>query len=164
MNVMSLPAIVQKNSLILILGTMPGENAVELQQYYANKGNQFWKILSTVFDAPFPVNYADRLNLLLKHRIALWEVLHSCERQGSSDQKIRNEKPNDIESFIKEYPSIRYIFFESKAAESFYKKYLPYIDGLTYGQLPSPSGANARISFDVKVRAWMVLKDISEIS
>jgi len=91
--------IIEKSSRILILGTMPGEQSIAKQQYYGNPSNQFWKILFTIFNEDFSLSYEDRKALLSKHKIALWNVLASCQRQGSSDAKIIEEVPNDLDKF-----------------------------------------------------------------
>jgi hypoxanthine-DNA glycosylase len=149
--------LVDDNSVILILGTMPGEKSIALQQYYGNRGNHFWKILFSVFRQPFDTEYAVRKKLLATHRIALWNVLAACERPGSADHKITNEVVNDFASFHAQYPGIKYVFFESKSAQQFYAKYVCAQPGIIYDTLPSTSGLNAGISFEQKLQAWMKL-------
>src|SRR5688500_9404170 len=90
-----------QDSEILILGTMPGERSLKLQQYYGHAGNQFWKIMFALFEEPFTTNYELRTILLLKNKIALWDVLSYCEGKGSSDTNIEKEIPNDFPSFYK---------------------------------------------------------------
>lgn len=106
------PPLVNQNSKILILGTMPGEKSLELQEYYGNKGNRFWKLLFTLFNRPLPKEYIEKKQLLEENNIALWDVLAYCERTGSLDSNIKNEKANDFESFYKQYPNIKHVFFE----------------------------------------------------
>jgi G:T/U-mismatch repair DNA glycosylase len=125
-----LPAFIDHNRVVLIVGTMPGEKSIALQQYYGNRGNHFWKI-------------------------ALWNVLASCERNGSQDNAITNELPNDFESLHDQYPDISHVFFESKAAEKFFNKYLERRDGIIYAALPSTSGLNAGMKYDDKLAEWM---------
>ncbi|MEZ0006543.1 hypoxanthine-DNA glycosylase [Flavobacterium sp. 28YEA47A] len=151
------PPLVNQNSKILILGTMPGEKSLELQEYYGNKGNSFWKLLFTLFDQPLPKEYAEKKQLLKENDIALWDVLAYCERTGSLDSNIKNEKANDFESFYKQYPNIRHIFFSSKNASNFYDKYVGRKKDLQYSILPSPSGANASKSFLQKLEEWEAL-------
>lgn len=151
------PPLVNQNSKILILGTMPGEKSLELQEYYGNKGNSFWKLLFTLFDQPLPKEYAEKKQLLKENDIALWDVLAYCERTGSLDSNIKNEKANDFESFYKQYPNIRHVFFSSKNASNFYDKYVGRKKDLQYSILPSPSGANASKSFLQKLEEWEAL-------
>ncbi len=151
------PPIVAENSRILILGTMPGERSLQLQQYYGHSGNHFWKILFELFDEPFTKDYEKREDLLLRHRIALWDVLSHCECEGSADSNIRNEVVNDFAEFYRMYPDIRTVFFDSTHAEKFYLKHVGQTPGITYHRLPSPSGANAWKSYAQKVEEWKAI-------
>ena len=148
------PPLVNQNSKILILGTMPGEKSLELQEYYGNKGNSFWKLLFTLFNRPLPKDYIEKKQLLEENNIALWDVLAYCERTGSLDSNIKNEKANDFQSFYKQYPNIKHVFFSSKNASNFYDKYVGRKKDLQYSILPSPSGANASKSFLQKLEEW----------
>lgn len=148
------PPIADKNSEILILGTMPGEKSLELQQYYGNRGNQFWKILFEILGEAFSSDYNDRVALLPKYRIALWDVLQYCEREGSLDSAIKNEMANDFEAFYAEHPQIKHVFFSSKNAAAYYDKYVGRKEGLVYDVLPSPSGANASMRPAQKLQVW----------
>jgi hypoxanthine-DNA glycosylase len=159
-----LPPLINANSTVLVLGTMPGERSIALQQYYANKGNRFWKILFTVFKEPFSHDYEDRKNLLHRHGIALWNVLQSCEREGSSDSAILNEKPNNLDALHTEYPNIRHVFFESKGAEAYFIKYNKKRAFVSYAVLPSTSGLNARLSFQEKLEQWAALANMAQKS
>ena len=133
---------------------MPGEKSLELQQYYGNRGNQFWKLMFTILDSPFTLDYKERLDLLVRHDIALWDVLSYCEREGSLDSNIKNETANDFESFYLIYPLIKHVFFSSKNAAAYYDKYVGRKAGITFEVLPSPSGANASKSFMEKLDEW----------
>ncbi|AXG74596.1 DNA-deoxyinosine glycosylase [Flavobacterium arcticum] len=146
--------IIYPDSSIIILGTMPGEKSLELQQYYGNRGNQFWKLLYTIFNQPFTTDYEKRKGLLKNYGIALWDVLQYCEREGSLDSKIKNEQPNDFNTFYKEFPNIKNVLFSSKNAAKYYNKYMTYEGGVSYDVLPSPSGANASMSFLQKLDIW----------
>jgi len=146
--------LVNSTSKILILGTMPGEKSLELQQYYGNRGNHFWKLMFEVLNEPFTLDYNERINLLLKHNIALWDVLEYCEREGSLDSNIKNEVPNDFNKFYKNYPHIKHVYFSSKNAEKYYDKYVVRRRDIIYNVLPSPSGANATKSFKAKLEEW----------
>jgi len=150
-----LPAIIDYDRVVLIVGTMPGEKSIALQQYYGNRGNHFWKILFTIFNEPFSKEYDDKLQLLKNHKIALWNVLASCERNGSQDNAITNELPNDFETLHDQYPNISHIFFESKAAEKFFNKYCKRHEDIAYATLPSTSGLNAGMKYDDKLAEWM---------
>lgn len=146
--------IIFPDSEILILGTMPGEKSLELQQYYGNRGNQFWKLLFTLLEEPFSLDYAIRIALLKKYKIALWDVLQYCEREGSLDSNIKNEQFNDFITFYNENNQIKHILFSSKKAAVYYDKYKNREDVLSYDILPSPSGANATKTFAEKLEIW----------
>jgi TDG/mug DNA glycosylase family protein len=152
--------IVNENCRILILGTMPSEESIRKQERYGHKSNQFWKIIFTLFKKPLPDNYEGKNALLIENNIAIWDVLESCEGKGSLDSSIKNEKPNDFKEFFKKYPRIEYVFFTSKKAEQFYRKYVGFDEKRQFLTLPSPSPANARMSLDEKIKEWKALKDI----
>lgn len=147
-------------SIILLLGTMPGDESLRKKQYYGNKNNHFWKIMYTLFDIPISENYEERKKFLLDKKIALWDVLQSCEGQGSLDSNIRNEQANDFERFYNKYPKIEHIIFTSQKAEYFYRKHVGFAPGKKFLTLPSPSPANARLTFSQKLEKWRVLQDI----
>jgi len=146
--------VADENSVILILGTMPGEKSLQLQEYYGNRGNQFWRIMFTVFNEPLSYEYAEKLDLLKKNNIALWDVLQYCEREGSLDSNIKNEVANDFEKFYAQHPNITKVFFSSKNAAAYYDKYVGRKAHLTYATLPSPSGANASMPYGRKLEIW----------
>ena len=89
---------IDNNSKILILGSMPGVKSLEEQHYYAHPQNRFWKVIGAVFNESklYEFDYDLKLQTLLKNNIALWDTIKSCQRYGSLDSNIQNEKPNDI--------------------------------------------------------------------
>jgi hypoxanthine-DNA glycosylase len=142
------------NSKILILGTMPGEKSLELQEYYGNKGNQFWKLLFALLGKPLSHDYSEKMQLLKEHHIAVWDVLEYCEREGSLDSKIKNEVPNRFDELYAQFPNIKYVFFSSKNASVYYDRYVGRKESIIYDILPSPSGANATMPFSEKLELW----------
>jgi len=148
------PPIVDENCQILLLGTMPGDRSLSLQQYYGHAGNHFWKLIYTLFNVPLDSDYEARKQFLLTHHIALWDVLESCTCEGSLDSNIKNEVVNDFSEFYKQYPAITHVFFDSKKAEQFYLKYVKQNESKIYHLLPSPSRANASKTFEQKLAAW----------
>jgi len=148
------PPIVNQESKILLLGTMPGDRSLQLQQYYGHAGNHFWKLIYTLFDQPLDPGYGNRKQFLLDHHIALWDVLESCTCEGSLDSNIRNEAVNDFAEFYSTYPAISHVFFDSKKAEEFYLRHVKKSEDKVYYLLPSPSRANASKSFEQKLEAW----------
>lgn len=160
MRKIAFPPIADENSRILILGTMPSDESLRKQERYGHKNNQFWRIIFTLFDKPLPDNYAEKNALLAELNIAIWDVLDSCECEGSADSNIRNERANDFESFYAEYPHIKYVFFTGKKAEELYCKHIGFDDNRIFSTLPSPSPANARMSLSEKIEKWQVLADV----
>lgn len=146
--------IVDANSKILLLGTMPGEESLRKQEYYGHKSNLFWKILFTLYNKPLADNYEERVDFLLENGIALWDVLQSCECIGSMDSNIKNEQPNDFQKFYKKHPHIKQIFFTSQKAKQFYSKYVGLDKEHTFSVLPSPSPANAKMRLSEKIETW----------
>lgn len=148
------PPLINDNDRILILGTMPGEKSLELQEYYGNRGNQFWRLIYSTFELPLENDYINKTAFLKEQGIAVWDVLEYCEREGSLDSKIRNEKANNFKRFYKEYPNLQYVLFSSRNAAAYYDKYVGRSENLKYDVLPSPSGANASKSFQQKLQEW----------
>ena len=111
-----------ENPKVLILGTMPGKKSLEVKKYYANKQNQFWRIIYGLFNDVVEEDYEKRKAFLKIHHIAVWDVLKSCDREGSSDSKIIRPVPNDFETFFMNYPGIKAVFFNGKKAGELFNK------------------------------------------
>ena len=149
----------------LILGSMPGVASLAAGQYYAHPQNTFWKILSTLFDMPAD-DYAQRLGIITQNRLALWDVLKYCEREGSLDSAIVSAsiEVNDFAAFLVRYQNIRHIFLNGgKAAQEFKRRVLPELPPdisarLTITQLPSTSPAHAGMTFADKLKMWRQIK------
>ena len=140
----------------IILGSFPSVLSLEHREYYGNPKNRFWAVMERLFAIPSALPYPDRIALLKENRIALWDVVRSCERPGSADSRIRNPVPNDIPGFIRDYPSIRLVALNGSTAGRFYHR-LAEVPGLASVTLPSTSPAHAAITFEDKVRAWNVM-------
>lgn len=136
---------------ILILGSLPSVQSRKQNFYYGHPQNRFWKVLAAVFDCPVPETIADKKSLLLRHHIALWDVIRECEISGSSDASIKNVVPNDLDVILSHAPISR-ILCNGKAAEKYYRKY--YLSDLDPVVLPSTSAANASWSFERLVSVW----------
>ncbi len=115
-----LEPIIDDQSRILILGTLPGEKSLTRREYYADNRNQFWKILSCIHGEEIKLDYKSRLKFLRKHGIALWDVLKVADREGSSDSNIANPVFNDLEGLIKKHPSIKVIGVKGETAGEFF--------------------------------------------
>lgn len=133
------------DSEILILGTMPSPKSREIGFYYAHKQNRFWKALAGALGEPIPSNTHECVLLLKKHKIALWDVLESCDIEGASDASIRNPVPNDIAQIIR-CTYIHKIFTTGTTAYKLYNQLIKPKINKEAVLLPSPSPANARMS------------------
>ena len=142
-----------KNSRVLILGTFPSVKSREYGFYYGNPQNRFWKVLAAVFECDFPQSIEDKRAFLLKNKIALWDVIASCEIIGSSDNSIKNVVPCDINLILESSP-IQNIYANGKTAEKLYKKYVEPQTTKKITALPSTSPANAAFSLDKLVSEW----------
>jgi len=162
MIVKSFPPIVNIKAKILILGSMPGKTSLEKNEYYGYKHNVFWKIMFDLFQTPFSDEYKVKKELLLQNKIALWDTLKYCNREGSLDSDIKNVGVNEFNIFLSKYKGIKDIFFNGKASFDYFKKYVGYKDGYNYYLLPSTSPANARIKFEEKFNKWKFIKETLE--
>lgn len=156
LQIYSFAPLADSQSKVLILGTIPGKESLRLNAYYAHPQNAFWKIIFNLYDLPFSSDVQVRKEVLLHQRIALWDVLRSCERQSSLDTDIRLEQPNDLRTLLSCYPGITRIFFNGQGAARFFRKYFPDISLLNH-VLPSSSPAHA-IKWEQKLEAWQVIK------
>jgi hypoxanthine-DNA glycosylase len=154
--VRSLDPVIDENSRVLILGTMPGPNSLEKREYYANPRNQFWKIIYRVMDkSEEPASgYEEKIKFLREKGIALWDVLESCEREGASDSIIRNGQPNDFKALLRQYPNLQRIFFNGVQAKKLFGK----VDGIDPNlvnekPLPSTSPRNTQ-ALELKTEKW----------
>jgi TDG/mug DNA glycosylase family protein len=154
----SFAPISHSSATILILGTMPSEQSLAVNQYYGHPRNAFWKILFRVFETPFSTDYEERKKVLLDNRIALWDVLEACVREGSLDSAIEQEVVNDFESFLQAHPGIKNIYFNGQKAAKYFKQYVPVSDTYKLATLPSTSPANAGISFEKKLMEWRIIR------
>ena len=151
------PPLYNKDSEILILGSFPSVKSREQMFFYGHPQNRFWKVISKVFTCNTPVTIEEKKRFLLENKIALWDVIASCEIVGSSDGSIRNVKANDLSKILKA-ANIRQIFVNGKTAEKYFKKYTqPQINREAIC-LPSTSPANAAWSVERLVEQWMLIK------
>jgi hypoxanthine-DNA glycosylase len=160
MKSISFDSIVPENAKILILGTMPGVKSLEEHQYYAHERNAFWPVMFAIFESNFLTEYSSRISLLKKNKVALWDTLKLCYREGSLDSNIKDAEPNEINKLLAQTPSIKHVFFNGKSAEKYYNKFHSRIEGITYHSMPSTSPANARLKFEDKLNVWKIVKEL----
>ena len=151
-----IPPIYDENSKILILGSFPSVKSRENQFFYHHPQNRFWKVMASIFNEDIPATIEDKKSLLIRNKVALWDVIKSCEIKGSSDSSIRNVVPNDI-NLILEKSNIQQIFCNGNKSYSLYKKYLEKDTGIKSISLPSTSPANARFNLDMLLHEWRVI-------
>lgn len=154
----SFPPIVDGNSKILILGSMPGAKSLQMQQYYAFPQNQFWKIIFHLFDEEFSEDYETRINIIKQNNVALWDVIESCERKGSSDTEIKAEIDNNIPELIEKHPNIKTIFCNGQKSYKNLLKILGKDFKIPIVVLPSTSPLHT-VKFEEKLERWKVIKD-----
>ena len=153
----SFPPIVSEDSEILILGSVPGIKSLEMQEYYAHPQNKFWRILFELFQEDFTADYAEKIELLKKNKIAVWDVIDSCDRKGSLDSEIKNEAHHDILQLLQDFPSIKVIFCNGQKSFKTLRKIL--LDDLKIPILVLPSTSPAyTIPYQKKLKDWSVLK------
>ena len=148
---------INKTSKILILGTFASIKSFENNFYYTHPKNQFWKLLSEVFEEEFPKSLEDKKRFLDRHNIALWDMVKSCKRENSLDSSLKEIEINDIKSLLKNYPNIKKIYFTSKKAQKLYHKNFDIMIDSYY--LPSPSPTYASLRFEEKLEEWRILKN-----
>ena len=140
----SFDAIEHKEIEILILGTLPGDKSIQLGQYYSNPSNYFWKILANIFETELPTTYDKKVNFLLTNKIGIWDVAHSCQREGSLDKNIKDEMPNDIDDFIIKHSKLKTIAFNGQKAQKLFEKYFNKKTDIKYIQLISSSSMSMK--------------------
>lgn len=137
---------------------MPGPVALRKKQYYGFPGNQFWPIICDLFGERRDLSYKEKKALLRRERVALWDVLKSCYRQGACDSAIRREIPNDLARLLRKYPLVNTIFLNGKGAEKLFRKYFDGRIPLSAHVLPSTSPAHASMAYREKLKRWTMIK------
>ena len=149
--------IYDKNSKILILGSFPSVKSREEGFFYGHKQNRFWKVVSRIFEEEEPESIEEKKSLLVRNKIALWDVIQSCDIVGSSDSSISNVVPNDL-SVILRTADIKAIYVNGKTAHNYYKKYTEPVIKRPAICLPSTSPANASWNIERLINAWKCIK------
>lgn len=142
-----------ENSRVLILGSFPSVKSRENEFFYGHPKNRFWVVTATLFGENVPLSVSDKKEFLLRNRIALWDVIASCDIEGSSDSSIKNVVPNNINNILNT-AKIEKIFVNGKTAEKYYKKYILPVTGVEAICLPSTSPANAAFSLERLIDEW----------
>jgi double-stranded uracil-DNA glycosylase len=156
-----LAPVIDEKSRVLILGTLPGAESLRQQRYYSDRRNRLWALLESVFGASAGTTYAERLEFLSSHGIALWDVLRSAEREGSSDAAIAQPEPNAFAELFVRFPALHRVAFNGTKAESLWLTHIvprsdvPH-DRLVTKTLPSSSASPGRyvLPFEEKLARW----------
>lgn len=154
----SFPPVIDKNSKILILGSIPGIKSLAKQQYYGHPQNKFWKIIFELLNEEYSEDYEDKINILKKNNIALWDVIDSCERKGSLDSEIKNEEANPVFELLEEHQYISAIFCNGGKSFKSLQKILGKNFKIPIILLPSTSPLHT-ISFEEKLEKWEMIKN-----
>lgn len=156
----TLAPVFDTDSHVLILGTMPSPRSRKEGFYYGHPQNRFWRVMADVFSEDVPSDNQSKAAFLLRHHIALWDVLASCRIEGAGDNSISDPVPNDL-SMVLGGADIRYIFTTGRKASQLYRKYCFPLTGIDSAYLPSTSPANcAGFSYSDLVSAYKVIADL----
>ena len=152
-----IPPVFDKDSKVLILGSFPSVKSREEGFFYGHPQNRFWKVTARVFDEETPKTIIEKKAFLLRNHIALWDVIGSCEIEGSADSSIKNASVNDLSEILKT-ADIQAIYLNGQKSYQLYQKYLfPTIkrEGIC---LPSTSPANAAWTLKKLTETWKVIR------
>lgn len=139
---------------VLILGSMPSAASLQQGFYYGHPRNAFWRILADVYGAPLPRTVAEKTALLTGHRLALWDALTACQREGSLDSAIRQPELNDFTALFAECPGIRKVLFNGGTAHRlFMKGGAALLAGREWAVMPSTSPAYT-LQYERKLALW----------
>ena len=151
-----IPPLFDSESKTLILGSFPSVKSREAAFFYGHSQNRFWTVVSSVIGCPKPETVEEKKKMILDNRLAMWDVIASCEIEGSADSTIRNVIPNDL-SIIVGNSKVDRIFVNGKTAEKYYKKYIFPQTGIKAICLPSTSPANAAWSIGRLIEEWRII-------
>ena len=158
----TLKPIYNQKSKVLILGSMPSIKSREVGFYYAHPRNRFWSTLSKVYNEEIKDTKEDKLNFLIKHNIALFDVLKSCEITSSNDSTIKNPVPNDLSDILK-VANIKAIFTTGNKAYILYQKYIYPKTKIKAIPLPSTSPANSKKDIvNILIKEYSIIKKYTE--
>ena len=157
----SFPLVADAGTRLLVLGSLPGEKSLQAGEYYANRGNHFWRLMALVTGEDLPaLPYEDRLATLLRHGIGLWDVIADATRAGSLDSAIRDPRMRDLAAVARSLPALRAIAFNgSTAARLGLSQLGPAADGYEIVRLLSSSGACA-VTTAVRQADWLRLRPL----
>lgn len=149
----TLGPVFDENAKVLVLGSFPSVKSREQQFYYGHPQNRFWKVMAAVFDSDVPVTIEEKKQFLQKHKVALWDVIKSCDIVGSADSSIRNAEGNDMRVILNQ-SKVERIFVNGGKAYELFMKYC-ICEGVPEAKkLPSTSPANAAWTLPRLIEVW----------
>lgn len=152
-----IPPVFDADSTVLVLGSFPSVKSRESGFFYGHAQNRFWCVTAAVFGCPVPVTIPEKRAFLLQNHVALWDVIASCDIDGSSDASIKNVRPNDLAPLLAA-SKITHIFTNGATADALYTRWQFPATGIPAVRLPSTSPANAAWSLDRLIDAWRVIR------
>lgn len=147
-----------EESRILILGTMPSPKSRELGFYYGHPRNRFWPVMADVMGEVYPATIEEKIAFCHRNRIAVWDVLKSCEISGADDNSIKNPVANDMNEILAHAP-VQAIFATGTKASTLYQKYCFPHTGTPVIRLPSTSPANCGTSYEKLREAYSIIRN-----
>lgn len=153
-----IPPFFDRDSMVLILGSFPSVKSREQGFYYGHKQNRFWKVISAIFEKDEPKSIDEKKDLLKTCKVAIWDVIGSCEIVGSADSSIKDVTVNDIK-FVLNNSNIKRIFINGNTAKKYYDKFMKSATGIDAISLPSTSPANAVWTVEKLISTWKVIKE-----
>ena len=152
----NIPPLWAPDSRVLILGSFPSPKSREQRFFYGHPRNRFWPVLAAVFGEAAPQSIEEKRALTLRHHIALWDTIASCEIVGASDAAIRNPVPNDLKAIV-DASQIRAVFCTGSTSFRLYEKLCRKQTGIEAICLPSTSPANAAWTQERLVEAYQAI-------
>lgn len=148
-----IPPVVDVNCRLLILGSFPSVKSREDGFFYGHPQNRFWRVMAEILNETVPTDIPSKRAMLLRHHIALWDVIASCRIEGSSDASVKDAVPVQIR-IVTDAAPIKHVICNGALAGKLYKRYLQPITGIEAVVLPSTSPANAAWSLEKLIQAW----------
>ena len=151
-----IPPLYDDKSRVLILGSFPSRASRAAAFFYGHPRNRFWPLVARIFGEEPPATTEEKRALALRHGVALWDTVASCDIRGSSDASIAGAEVNDIGVILRAAP-IKAIFTNGAASTGLYEKYIYPVTGVRPIPLPSTSPANAAWDMDALYEKWRVI-------
>lgn len=150
--------VVDERTRLLVLGSLPGDKSLAMQEYYGHRQNKFWELLGAVIGADLrALDYERRLQTLLTHGVGLWDVIAEAKREGSLDTAIRDVTHNGLLELVETLPALKAVAFNGGKAAQLGRRQLGNSTRLALIDLPSSSPAYT-LAFETKLAAWKQLR------